>query len=536
MFEGATRSASVRNSPTHAHRPSSSQDAGSYSDSGRRQQRNSTGRPSARQPIPQMYPDSSDDESESESEAEVFRAPNRPRAVPRSQRPQAAPKAPQPPQPQPQPQPQPPPPTWGPSVFSTPQPTRHSGATSEHTPNSFKSRSEENINIEFSPSDWHGQFGTEYFAPNMNKTTKNKGRASPTRGRATSQRATTERHPFLSHPNAQPSNVHQEHTFKTQFGHIPPPPPGPPPKATFPPPPDPAPHTAKFSPDVWQETFKEANWAYPTQKETSPRRTSETIKRPKPGRKASFPQRKVPSQSNSPQTKYQAFAEEATNGDADAMDIDSDASPDSADSAARSRPATSAGEKTSGTTDKDAAATTVADASSKPPASGLGGLGDLANVEPLLPSQNGGLSGLEALKETLPFQSQASTLHPTKPSSARSLKFPSVPVAPQAPAKLDHSSTDLYFSQMEAYARAYNAFSRDITTHFSARSAELESLDPHFIHSRGETTSKLGFASYLNRMREDEGVMTTWKIAQERHITALEACEEVRNKSIKLRQ
>jgi hypothetical protein len=419
-------------------------------------------------------------------------------------------------------------------VFSTPQPTRHSGAASGHTPNSFKSRSEENINIQFSPSDWHGQFGADFFAPDPNKTTRNKGRASPTRGRATSQKATTERHPFLNHPSAQPANVHQEHTFKTQFGHIPPPPPGPPPKATFPPPPDPAPHTAKFSPDVWQETFKEANWAYPTQKETSPRRAAETIKRPKPSRKASFPQRKAPSQSSSPQTKYQAFAEEATNGDADAMDIDSETSPGSTDSAAKTRPSTSAGEKTNGNTDTAVDKETAA--ASKPPASGLGGLADLASVEPLLPSHNGGLSGLDALKDTLPFPSQASTSHPTKPNSARSLKFPSVPVAPQAPTKLDHSTTDLYFSQMEAYARAYNAFSRDITEHFSARSAELENLDTHFIHSRGETSSKLGFASYLNRMREDEGVMTTWKIAQERHITALEACEEVRNKSVKLRQ
>jgi hypothetical protein len=89
---------------------------------------------------------------------------------------------------------------------------------------------------------------------------------------------------------------------------------------------------------------------------------------------------------------------------------------------------------------------------------------------------------------------------------------------------------------MEAYARAYNTFSRDITAHFAARSAELENLDTHFIRSRGETTAKLGFASYLNRMREDEGVMTLWKVAQERHLAALEACEEVRNKTTKMYQ
>jgi hypothetical protein len=37
-------------------------------------------------------------------------------------------------------------------------------------------------------------------------------------------------------------------------------------------------------------------------------------------------------------------------------------------------------------------------------------------------------------------------------------------------------------------------------------------------------------------MREDEAVMVMWKVAQERHIQALEQCEEVRNKTIKLYQ
>jgi hypothetical protein len=98
------------------------------------------------------------------------------------------------------------------------------------------------------------------------------------------------------------------------------------------------------------------------------------------------------------------------------------------------------------------------------------------------------------------------------------------------------ATTDAYFSHMEGYVRSFNAFSKGVTDHFASRSAELEDLDDRFIHNRGETTRKLGFASYLNRMREDEAVMVMWKVAQERHIQALEQCEEVRNKTIKLYQ
>lgn len=109
-------------------------------------------------------------------------------------------------------------------------------------------------------------------------------------------------------------------------------------------------------------------------------------------------------------------------------------------------------------------------------------------------------------------------------------------MAPHAPLKLDQATTDAYFSHMEGYAKTFNAFSKGITNHFASRSTELQDLDDRFIHNRGETTKKLGFASYLNRMKEDEAVMTMWKIAQERHIQALEQCEEVRNKTMKLYQ
>jgi hypothetical protein len=64
----------------------------------------------------------------------------------------------------------------------------------------------------------------------------------------------------------------------------------------------------------------------------------------------------------------------------------------------------------------------------------------------------------------------------------------------------------------------------------------MEDLDDHFIQHRGETTKKLGFASYMAKMEEDESVMETWKLAQEKHIAALQQCADMRNKTMKLYQ
>lgn len=167
------------------------------------------------------------------------------------------------------------------------------------------------------------------------------------------------------------------------------------------------------------------------------------------------------------------------------------------------------------------------------PTFGLDNIGGIAKVEPFVPAQNGGFA-MGELGDTLPHKSQASNAHPTKPSSAQSLKFPDIPAPPRPPTKLDRDSTDAYFTQFERYVKAYMQLSKSIATHFNARNTQLQDVDDHFVRNRGETSKKLGFASYLDRMREDETVIATWGVAQGKHIQALEQCEEVRNKTIKL--
>lgn len=512
MFgEGVGRSASVRNSPTH--RPPSSTDPGSFSDSGHRQRASYSGSPKDN-PFPHMYVSSSDEEVE----ASVFSKGRKHRGPP-------------PPKDSPQQR------TSSSNIFGTPQ--QHAQQGNGTSPVPGKSKSEESINVKFSPAQWHGKFeGTEgYFAPTMSKSGTSKGRVSPSRGRST-QRPVAEKKAFTGQPQQPLPPV----PSFPQFSQMPPPPPGPPPpmhpQTTFPSGDAPAPHAAKFTSDVWQETFKEPSWAYPTQtqtKETSPRRASVAPKRSVPARKGSVaPESSFTAEGQAERKpKYQAFAEDL--GAGDAMDVDEDSPPiakakSTPISTAASSEAQMNNAETRTVPNGTAADSAVsADKSTDPGSNPLAGLG---NVEPFLPATNRGL-GLDELKDSLPFKSGTSQTHPTKPNTAQKLKYPEIPVAPPGPAKLDPASTNDYFSRMENYVRQYRKWNQNMMSHFAAREEELNDLEDRFIHQRGETTNRIGFPGYLARMKEDESVIATWQIGQEKHIAALETCQDVRNKTMK---
>ncbi|KAL5454753.1 hypothetical protein PMIN06_004770 [Paraphaeosphaeria minitans] len=510
MFgDGVGRSASVRNSPTH--RAASSADPGSFSDSGHRQRASYSGPPKDN-PFPQMYVSSSDEEDEASifSKGRKHRGPPPPKDSPQ-QRTRS-------------------------NVFGTPQ--HNAQQDNGISPNPFKSKSEESINMKFSPGQWTGKFeGAGYFAPTPQNSGTSKGRASPSRGRS-SQRSATDKKPSTGQPQPPPPVSPFSH-----FSQMPPPPPGPPPplntQTAFPSGSNSAPHTAKFAPDVWTDTFKEPSWAYPTQtrtKETSPRRGSAGPKRSNPARKGSVaPESSSKAEGQAERKpKYQAFAEDI--GAGDAMDVD-EASPPTGKtistpaSAATANPAQA---KTAGpgTVPNGTPADPSTVSTDKPADPGPNPLADLGNVEPFLPATSHGL-GLGELKDTLPFKSGTSQNHPTKPNTAQKLKYPEVPLAPSVPAKLDPASTNDYFSRMENYVRQYRKWNQNMMSHFAAREEELNDLEDHFIYQRGETTNRIGFPGYLARMKEDESVMATWQVGQERHIAAMEKCQDVRNKTMK---
>jgi hypothetical protein len=385
--------------------------------------------------------------------------------------------------------------------------------------------------MKFSPSDWHGKFesSADYFAPNMPKGAAAKGRTSPTRGRP-SQRNATERNAHSNQSAGQPPiSPFSKLNAQYQTYPIPPPPPGPPPNVNFPPAPEP-PEAAKFKPEDWSNYFKEPSWVFSNQqKETSPRRASEAAtKRPKAPRKGSIAQdkRAKAEQAGSSKNKYQATADDAEKGDVDAMDIDSSTPPVQPAAAAQAKGTNGAGPLPNG-----------AAHAAKAPASGLNGVTTALVDDKTFAPPNTGSMGLNGMSEALPFPSESSKLHPTKPNSAQKLKFPNMPAAPALPTTYDQIFVDLYFQQFETYCKNYMRATQQMTAHFVARDAEIATnLDDRFAHNRGETTKKLGFPGYLARMKEDEQVLETWGVFQQKHLTAMAQCEEVRNRTMKLYQ
>ncbi|KAF2204542.1 hypothetical protein GQ43DRAFT_153254 [Delitschia confertaspora ATCC 74209] len=498
MFaEGLGRSASMRNSPTS--RPGSSAQGGFASDTGKNGQRKSYGGNATR---PFSRYDSS--QSESSSVEEIPKASFKARTNGSS-----AKKSPDQPK--------------QPSGFKPPPTNGFTGNAAQATPNVFKSRSAESINMKFSPNEWKGKFeGTpDYFAPNMSKGTTGKSRMSPSRGRSTNRSATN-----------QPSNS------RTQ------PPPPPPPVFSMPPPPPPlntkpdarpasasAPQSAKFAPEEWQQTFKEATWAMPVP-ETSPRRAPVPTKRPKA----------VPRKDNSDvspnKPKYQAFAEDAANSDGDAMDVDTDyfPPPDPKPSSTKPPPThksvPSMGSE-GGIPIPTGPAASSAYIASTPLFDAF--TGGLKNTEPFLPRTNGeGLGGMGDVASSLPFKSGASNTHPTKLMVPEKHKYPDYPKAPAPPPtlNLDKPTREQYLRDMATYFGFFRKWNKEMLKQFDAREDQLErKLDRNWLTNVGEKTTTMGFDSYMKTVEEDERARAHWQLGCEKHKNTMLAFKEFRLKT-----
>lgn len=72
-----------------------------------------------------------------------------------------------------------------------------------------------------------------------------------------------------------------------------------------------------------------------------------------------------------------------------------------------------------------------------------------------------------------------------------------------------------------------------MTKYFAGRDAELEDLEEGFALQRGESTKKVGFASYMRGLKEDEMMLEHWRVGQDMHRGAMGRCEEVRNKTVR---
>ncbi|KAH9825710.1 DnaJ molecular chaperone homology domain [Teratosphaeria destructans] len=162
-------------------------------------------------------------------------------------------------------------------------------------------------------------------------------------------------------------------------------------------------------------------------------------------------------------------------------------------------------------------------------------LEDLARVEPFAAHAGGeGLQSFAGLSSTLPFQSQASAPEQPQP---RTLKLPQRPKAPEPPQRLTKESWHNYVAAFGSYLGAYHAFNTTLIKHFEAREVQAKeylSGGTAWLEAAGTTANSKGFPSYLQGVMDDEQVREAWSIGHERHQDAVKTFDGIRERVRKL--
>ena len=166
-------------------------------------------------------------------------------------------------------------------------------------------------------------------------------------------------------------------------------------------------------------------------------------------------------------------------------------------------------------------------------------LDDLRNVEPISKSADAaaGPYNFGDLSASLPIQSQAAS----KIMKANKLSMPPVPKAPAEPTKLTKSSWPMYVQSFGAYVTAFHDFNKAMIEHFAARE-QLNDLNfkdaTRWLEAAGDTSGilgvKTGFGTYLAMVEEDEQVREHWNVGSDMHVLAMRAFGKVRERVRKL--
>ena len=447
-----------------------------------------------------------------------------------------------------------------PSIFSSPWSPRfidlckkanttliHSSDAGNHSAPAHPLRhpSSENINTNFSPSDWHGKFGdAEEFlgatgsdytsgraSPPKGRASPPKGRASPPKGRVSPSKGRF-RHPPSGYPKAPVPNGQAVGDGNPQM----PPPPNPSAQV-------PSPGKTSFSGEEWSQHFKESNWAYPPPPPPqSPRPGNQ--KRGKPLRKQSVTQQKRPvipkpaavtatiidDKEELEDTNTALETERSSSsGNGSAMDIDPDPiAPSNHDEQQGSRRQSAVGAEH--VSSPQPAHTSLPNNANETPNVDAGAhldFNDLKNTAPLAPSKSG-LKDLDDLSNTLPFESRPSN-RPAKPLAPQRLALPNPPKAPAVPDPVTHDSWDYYLTFMKAYMAEWNIFNRKMLSHFQTRQQRNETeLGENWIGAIGED----GYARYVQGIEEDIRVREHWNVSCEKHRACMKDMGAVRQKVI----
>lgn len=415
------------------------------------------------------------------------------------------------------------------------------------TPNG-KSRSEENINTKFSPEGWSGTFmgSPDYFAPPQPPTGK---KPSSPRQRSGLRSATTQVPPTNGAPSdmgempppPRPSTTDAQQQAEGTSGEV------------------------KFSKEQWEKTFQDSSWTWPPPPPKPPS-PAKVAKARATGRKGGRPSARSATSGAKEQphvvdeddtVEVEGLDGKNENGDlpgddGDAMDIDttppaqytenvSEGAPTEVNKSKEPRmysvpPSTWRQQQqqpqANGHHRKTSSRASAGDATLNTD------LDDLANVEPITRSADGGLKNLSDLGSTLPFQSQPSAALPTHTFEPRKLPVPPIPKAPEPPTQLTTQSWHAYSQTFGAYLKAYHAFNNTMLQHFVSREHQAQarlSAGTGWLEATGDTSGLLakggppsGFGSYLQGVREDEQVREAWGLGCERHGEACKGFERVR--------
>ncbi|KAI7546294.1 hypothetical protein KC331_g5712, partial [Hortaea werneckii] len=413
------------------------------------------------------------------------------------------------------------------------------------TPNG-KSKSTENINTQFSPEGWNGEFkgSPDYFSSS----------AQPSARKASS--------PFRrDKPNLRSSAARNASASASRNGSVSDmPPPPPPPKV--PSNSDDEPQRQRqsqdatsggptFSKEEWEKHFQEPSWAWPPPPQPpSPSKVSAAKSRG--SKKAS----KGAKAGNSGQSQAFGDSTDANFGpevaEDDAMDIDTpptskpaEASQAETDPAKEPRlysvPPSQWRQQQQAQVNGHGQADTSRRVSGEE--SGLKtNLDDLANVEPMTKGREGGLKNLSDLSSTLPFQSQPSAAPPRQSFEPQKLSIPPIPKAPEQPSKLTRQAWQTFANSFGDYLQAYHHFNSIMLQHFTSRESHDQSRfaeGTSWLEAVGDPagmtpTGPIGFGSYLQGVREDESVREAWNLGCERHTEACKGFEKVRERVRKL--
>lgn len=392
----------------------------------------------------------------------------------------------------------------------------------------LRSQSSETINLNFSPTEWHGKFTgstNEYFvAPSSARGTAARGRTSPGKNRVLHNKPQLPQRVKLSH--------RQSASEEVASGPIPPAAPGPPPLDD----------ENKYSTEEWAQHFKPATFAYPPPPQRSPAR-GPSRKRPIASRNYLKPANKRPSvpkpasvstavddEGEDPEVTSTAESLSSKASDSSAMDIDPALTPPATGPRINGEVKTPPSDR-SDRTPRPAVPSKTNNETRADEFDPRLNLDDLKNVAPFAPSHEG-LTNLDDLSTTLPFESRPARGRVTHSPPPQLLALPNPPKAPLVPSNLTQTAWERYIAQMRGYMFEWNAFNTKMLNHFNERQASVENtLKPEWMSAVGEGTEKWGgFRTYMQGVEEDFRVREHWDVSWEKHRQCMRGLGGVRER------